>query len=603
VRIELSRDGGTHWSTLADHVLADRWTWIASGPAATQARLRVCDATSTGRADASARFAVHDAFGAAMTSAAAGGAFDAADLDRDGAPDAVLADAAGVRVLRGDGAGAFATIATWPEAGVRRVRIADIDADGALDVLTLHADRLLVRRGDGAGGFGAATTILLEPGSADFVIGDFDENGRPDLAVASGDGIANRVSIRLGMAAAPDGTPQFAGPVYTALSAIPTALVSADLDGDGVLDLVTAHASGIAVLRGGGTGGRGDGSFHVVTNRSFGMGDVRALHVADVDGDGRLDIVAADSAAGAVLACAGDGACGLAAPVRFACSSAPLDVALADLDRDGSLDAMASLSSGGLALMRGVVGAAFGARLAPATTLAFGGAGGPLALLDETRDGIADAIVAGSDGTLRVARGAMSISGAPRLLGSLPPAVATGTELALTWSCPNGVTGVDVELSRDGGAHWSAIGRSLPATSWHWSVSGPYTAIARLRVRDASVASAADSASTPFAIDPAYTGVGAPAPGVLALGSPWPNPAAGSTVIELSLPAAVRVEAVVVDVAGRHVASLLDAAMPAGEHSLRWSGIDAFGRRAPAGLYFVRVRAGAFEAVRRVVRL
>jgi hypothetical protein len=181
--------------------------------------------------------------------------------------------------------------------------------------------------------------------------------------------------------------------------------------------------------------------------------------------------------------------------------------------------------------------------------------------------------------------------------------VAAGAELALTWSRPSGVSGVDVELSRDGGASWSAIARALPGTSWHWSVSGPYTAIARLRVRDASVASASDSASTPFAIDPSFTGVGAPTPGAIALGSPWPNPAAGTTTIALSLPAAARVEAVVLDVAGRRVASLLDANVAAGEHSLRWSGADALGRRAPAGLYFVRVRAGAFEGMRRMVRL
>src|SRR5205823_59637 len=114
----------------------------------------------------------------------------------------------------------------------------------------------------------------------------------------------------------------------------------------GVQDLVVAHAGGIAVLRGGGSGGRGDGTFRVVSNRGFGAGDVRSLLLSDLDGDGRTDVAAADSALGAVLVCAGDGAGGLSAPVAFAMPAPPLDLAEADLDRDGVTDLVASLAGG-----------------------------------------------------------------------------------------------------------------------------------------------------------------------------------------------------------------------------------------------------------------
>ncbi len=79
---------------------------------------------------------------------------------------------------------------------------------------------------------------------------------------------------------------------------------------------------------------------------------------------------------------------------------------------------------------------------------------------------------------------------------------------------------------------------------------------------------------------------------VLALSDPVPNPSSGFTRVELSLPEASDVEAAVVDLAGRRIATLQRATrLSAGPHLLLWDGATRAGR-APAGRYFIVARVG-----------
>lgn len=89
----------------------------------------------------------------------------------------------------------------------------------------------------------------------------------------------------------------------------------------------------------------------------------------------------------------------------------------------------------------------------------------------------------------------------------------------------------------------------------------------------------------------------------IALAPPQPNPFRERTTLRLDLPAAAAVRAEVFDPAGRHVRTLVARALPAGRHTIAWDGLDAAGRPAPAGLYLCRVRAGAWHAERRLLRL
>lgn len=78
------------------------------------------------------------------------------------------------------------------------------------------------------------------------------------------------------------------------------------------------------------------------------------------------------------------------------------------------------------------------------------------------------------------------------------------------------------------------------------------------------------------------------------------NPCAGAMRFRLSLPAPAAVTLAVYDVGGREVARLADQPLPAGEREFAW---DAPTADAGAGVYFVRMRAGADHAERRIVRL
>lgn len=89
----------------------------------------------------------------------------------------------------------------------------------------------------------------------------------------------------------------------------------------------------------------------------------------------------------------------------------------------------------------------------------------------------------------------------------------------------------------------------------------------------------------------------------LALATPRPSPFARTTSVEWVLPHAGDVRLDVFDAAGRVVASLARGRWSAGRHAVTWDGRDAAGRETAPGLYFVQLRHGGAQRVRRVVRV
>jgi hypothetical protein len=87
------------------------------------------------------------------------------------------------------------------------------------------------------------------------------------------------------------------------------------------------------------------------------------------------------------------------------------------------------------------------------------------------------------------------------------------------------------------------------------------------------------------------------------LSSIHPNPFNPRTTVEYSLSAGGRVEIVVYDVRGGLVRRLVDQSMPAGDHRVTWDGVDAGGRSASSGMYFVRMTAPSYAETRKIVML
>jgi len=75
----------------------------------------------------------------------------------------------------------------------------------------------------------------------------------------------------------------------------------------------------------------------------------------------------------------------------------------------------------------------------------------------------------------------------------------------------------------------------------------------------------------------------------------YANPFHGRTRIRFAVPRRLEAELRIFDPSGRMVRTLAQGAFPAGAFSVEWDGLDATGHAAPAGCYFLRLRAGRLE--------
>lgn len=224
--------------------------------------------------------------------------------------------------------------------GPYAVAIADLNADGKADIVTANyfPDNVSVLLGNGDGTFAAAVNVPVVAGGAPqaVAIGDVNGDGKPDIVTGNfaGGSVNGSVSVLLGNG---DGTfPTLVtydagGPVY--------AVVLADLNGDGKLDIATANGSAgnVSVLL-----GNGNGTFQAASNLSVGEGtdtQVNGVAVGDLNGDGKLEIVTANARhyyGVSVLSGSGDGT--FPTVVGYAAGTGPSAVAVADLNGDTKLD-------------------------------------------------------------------------------------------------------------------------------------------------------------------------------------------------------------------------------------------------------------------------
>jgi len=202
--------------------------------------------------------------------------------------------------------------------------------------------------------------------------------------------------------AVPAAALSFAAPAFYATGHGPAAVAVADLDGDGVLDVATADSSGdmVSVLLGDGTGG-----FTAASQFATGSaaGDIA---VGDFNGDGKKDLVTANAAADTVSVLLGDGNGAFGPKTDFATGSRPWAVAVGDFNGDGKQDLVtADFGDGAVSVLLGTGSGAFLAR----TSVVTGPNCNGVAVGDFDADGHADLAVSFYE--------AMEDSGAGVLLG------------------------------------------------------------------------------------------------------------------------------------------------------------------------------------------
>jgi FG-GAP-like repeat/Abnormal spindle-like microcephaly-assoc'd, ASPM-SPD-2-Hydin len=244
---------------------------------------------------------------------------------------------------------------TFNYQGISSMITGDFNGDGKLDLAFLGDTNIVgrggydsfsvcIELGNGDGSFqGPMCSAVRQPGAGgqqapgSIVAGDFNGDGKLDLAVSNGQDGTNSVSVFLGNG---DGTLQ--APVNSQAGTGPITLASGDFNGDGKLDLAvynlaqgTVTTTFVSVLL-----GNGDGSFQSPVTYTSGL-SIFSLGVGDFNGDGKLDIVLTDESAASpalyFLAGNGDGTFRTPQNVQTILEFDSIS-SVADLNGDGKLD-------------------------------------------------------------------------------------------------------------------------------------------------------------------------------------------------------------------------------------------------------------------------
>jgi hypothetical protein len=265
-----------------------------------------------------------------------------ADLDEDGTADLVALRAfeeggGSVRILLGHGDGTFVPGPTLEDVVAPvAIGVGDVDGDGKLDLVVSSAPPgapLAVHKNLGGGRFARPVGVYDVSPARRILVGSVSGASKPDIVMGTSDGA---VDVLIQSAAG-----GFLAPVRVPVGQGKVSIALADVSGDGRLDIiaVTDESPSLTILV-------GYGPYFVPTTVPL-EGPAADLAVGDLDGDGKLDIVTINAEKNllSVLERKSDGtyACAMTAAV----GDHPVALALANLHGGDTLDAITANERGG----------------------------------------------------------------------------------------------------------------------------------------------------------------------------------------------------------------------------------------------------------------
>jgi len=292
-------------------------------------------------------------FNSKVDLACGSGAFALAtgDVTGDGKIDIAVANyfAGTVSVYKNtsiNGTISFDSKIDYPTAsGPRIVAIGDLDSDGKADLAVVNDDdgSISILRNLGTSGnisFGSKITYYPGYHPRDVVIGDLNGDNKPELVVANFSS-QNAVIYKNNSTS---GSISFSLNNTLSTGSSPRSIAIADLNNDGLSDLTITNHDGSSISTFKNTSSGGNMSFNSkvdFTNESNPYG----VTATDLNGDGKLDLAVANLIAGSVSVfknTSTTSAINFEPRVDFAAQSGSISIAIADLDGDGKSDIAAA---------------------------------------------------------------------------------------------------------------------------------------------------------------------------------------------------------------------------------------------------------------------
>lgn len=223
-----------------------------------------------------------------------------ADLNGDGKQDLVVSNSAGIAIMLGRGDGTFQTAVEDALSSSGGITVAtDVNGDGRIDLVVGQGSSFAVLLGNGDATFQAPILVQSYGGIGGIAVGDLNGDGKLD--VVTGDAVlGGYCTVFLGNGDGTFGAPSTVGPLVSNRRVYGVSL--ADFNGDGRLDLAAADGGdtmadpvGFQVMM-----GNGDGTFGTPvwyrTGNTY-QSDDQAL-IGDFNGDGHPDIAGVDFGCG-----------------------------------------------------------------------------------------------------------------------------------------------------------------------------------------------------------------------------------------------------------------------------------------------------------------